>query len=57
MSWQALAPLEEDYTVFVQVLDSEDNIVGQVDSWPVQGTFPTGRWQPGEVVEDPYLVR
>jgi hypothetical protein len=57
LTWQALAPLEKDYTVFVQVLDSEDNIVGQVDSWPVQGTFPTGRWQPGEAVQDPYLVR
>ena len=56
LSWQALAPLAEDYTVFVQVLDANDQIVGQVDSWPVQGTFPTSQWLPGEEVKDRYQV-
>jgi hypothetical protein len=31
--------------------------VGQVDSWPVQGTYPTSQWQVGEVVEDKYMVQ
>jgi hypothetical protein len=31
--------------------------VGQVDSWPLQGTFPTGQWKAGELINDPYLVR
>ncbi|WP_420632288.1 DUF2723 domain-containing protein [Candidatus Leptofilum sp.] len=57
LTWQALAPLAEDYTVFVQVLDANDQIVGQIDSWPVQGTFPTSQWTPGETVEDKYLVQ
>jgi hypothetical protein len=57
ISWQSLTQMEEDFTVFVQVLDAEDKIVGQVDSWPLQGTFPTSQWQPGEFVEDPYLVQ
>jgi hypothetical protein len=56
LTWQALAPLAEDYTVFVQVLDANDGIVAQVDSWPVQGTFPTSQWVPGESVEDQYQV-
>ena len=56
LTWQALAPIEEDYTVFVQILDSKDQIVGQIDSWPQQGTFGTSLWQLGEVVEDSYLV-
>ena len=57
LTWQALAPLAEDYTVFVQVLDAQDQIVGQVDSWPVQGTFPTSQWTPGEQIEDRYQVQ
>ncbi|MBK9054280.1 MAG: hypothetical protein IPL78_26240 [Chloroflexi bacterium] len=52
LQWQALAPITDNYTVFVQVLDANDQIVGQVDSWPVQGTFPTGQWQPGQIIND-----
>ena len=57
LTWQGLAPMSEDYTVFVQVLDAADRIVGQVDSWPVQGTYPTSQWTPGQVVRDPYIVQ
>jgi hypothetical protein len=57
LHWQGLAPMSEDYTVFVQVLDAEDRIVGQIDAWPRQGTFPTGQWTPGETVRDPYRVQ
>ncbi|UCG25938.1 MAG: DUF2723 domain-containing protein [Chloroflexota bacterium] len=56
LTWQALAPMSEDYTVFVQVLDVNDRIVGQVDAWPLQGTYPTGQWAAGETVKDPYVV-
>ena len=41
----------------MQVLDAADRIVGQVDAWPVQGTFPTSQWTPGEVVRDPYVIQ
>ena len=56
LQWQALAPINENYTVFIQVLDANDQIVGQVDSWPVQGTFPTGQWQPGEIINDSITI-
>ena len=57
LTWQALAPMAEDYTVFVQVLDDQDRLVGQVDSWPMQGTYPTSQWPLGAVVEDAYRVQ
>lgn len=56
LTWQGLAPLGENYTVFVQVLDAADRIVGQVDAWPVQGTRPTSQWLPGQRIVDPYRV-
>ena len=49
--------MDQDYTVFVQVLDQQDRIVGQVDSWPLQGTYPTSQWPAGERVDDPYAVQ
>jgi 4-amino-4-deoxy-L-arabinose transferase-like glycosyltransferase len=57
LTWQALAPIDDNYTVFVQVVDAGDRIVGQVDAWPLHGTYPTGQWRPGEVVNDPYQVQ
>jgi hypothetical protein len=49
--------MAEDYTVFIQLLNAQDQIVGQVDAWPLQGTHPTSQWTPGEIVDDPYLVQ
>lgn len=57
ITWQGLSQMSEDYTVFVQVLDAAERIVGQVDAWPVQGTRPTSDWQPGEVITDPHVVQ
>ncbi|MCP4425823.1 MAG: DUF2723 domain-containing protein [Chloroflexi bacterium] len=57
LAWQSLAPIAEDYTVFIQILGANDRIVGQVDAWPLQGTHPTGQWEPGETIADPYLIQ
>jgi 4-amino-4-deoxy-L-arabinose transferase-like glycosyltransferase len=57
LHWQSLSAMSKDYTVFLQVLDDQDRIVGQVDAWPLQGTFPTSQWQPGEIVQDPYQIQ
>jgi hypothetical protein len=54
--WLAIAPPAEDWTVFVQVLAENDQIVGQVDQFPLQGTRPTSGWQRGEQISDPYRI-
>ena len=56
LHWQGLAPMNQDYTVFVQVLDDQERIVGQIDAWPRQGTFPTSQWSPGATVRDPHQL-
>jgi hypothetical protein len=50
--WQAMAPMETSYTVFTHLLDTQERTWGQVDSVPVQGSYPTTAWVPGEVVAD-----
>ncbi len=52
--WQALAPMEQSYTVFVHLLDAEEHIAGQIDAIPGLGTLPTTSWAPGEYLEDGY---
>jgi len=50
--WRCLERMEDDYTVFVHLLDAEGNIVAQGDSPPVQGHYPTTMWAVGEMVRD-----
>jgi hypothetical protein len=56
LSWQSLQAITEDYTVFVHLLGPDGRLHGQVDAWPVQGTYPTSAWTPGEVIVDRYRV-
>ncbi len=56
LTWQAVQPIAEDYTVFVHLLGPDGRLHGQVDSWPVQGTFPTSTWPIGEPISDRYSV-
>lgn len=56
LHWQGLRSMTEDYTVFVHLLGPDGLLHGQIDQWPVQGTFPTSRWEPGQPVADRYLV-
>ena len=52
--WQALSDLDEDDTVFVHGLDEEGRILAQQDNQPRNGSYPTGLWDEGEIVEDLY---
>lgn len=52
--WEALAEMDEDYTVFAQVLGGDHRIWAQKDSWPQDGAAPTSSWQPGQVIVDRY---
>jgi hypothetical protein len=54
--WQALSETNENYTVFVQLLDSTNQIVVQADQQPQGGQAPTRTWLPGEIVADPYTL-
>lgn len=50
--WQARAPIAQDYTVFVHVLDSSGQLAAQADAPPQQGRYPTRWWDEGEVIAD-----
>lgn len=54
--WEAYAPVDRDYSVFVHVVDAAGNTVAQSDGWPVCGTEPTHGWEVGDVHLDPRVV-
>jgi 4-amino-4-deoxy-L-arabinose transferase-like glycosyltransferase len=46
LEWETQAPLEQDYMLFVHLLDSDGNRVAQVDVPPGGQHLPTSIWQP-----------
>jgi hypothetical protein len=47
VQWQALAPPEQNYLMFVHVLDSSGQMVGQIDAPPAGPAAPTALWEAG----------
>lgn len=54
--WESITAVSPSYKVFIHLLDGAGNIVAQVDRPPVNGLAPTHRWQPGDLVRDPYQI-
>ncbi len=52
--WQALRPTDRPYTVFLQLLNQQGDVVGGWDSQPFGGLYPTNYWSPGEVIADTF---
>jgi hypothetical protein len=56
LHWRSLMEMDHSYTVFVQVVDSNGNMLAQTDHTPVNGSYPTTLWTEGEVVADAYRL-
>jgi len=52
--WQADVEMERSYTAYLHFLDSEGELVAQLDRLP--DGYPTSDWHPGEVVVDSYTI-
>ena len=53
LQWKTEAPLGEDYTVFLQVLDQNNHLVGQRDAKPL---VPTTEWPIDESIIDTHGI-
>jgi len=54
--WQAVAPMAEDYSIAIHLFGRDRQPLGQIDSYPGGGSYPTSLWSPGEVMYDVYRV-
>ena len=56
LDWHTIGETPDDYTVFVQVLDDDQNLWGSGDQMPRQNWFPTSDWVEGICFADDYFV-
>jgi hypothetical protein len=54
--WQALAPMEENYSVYLHLFGKDGQKIGFRDSHAGMGKYPTSRWRVGEVIKDTYML-
>lgn len=54
--WEVLAPMMTDYSVFVHLQGRDRTVMGQVNTYPGLGGWPTTLLKPGDVLADTYYV-
>jgi len=52
LHWQANAPTDDGYTMFVHVVGTDGGVLTQFDGQPQAGFYPTSFWDPGERLQD-----
>lgn len=56
LHWQTHTPPDNNYLIFVHLVNDAGEIVSQIDQIPVSGLRPTGGWRAGEVLVDSYQL-
>lgn len=54
--WRSLRPAPLNYTQFVHLVDQDGRRWGQRDREPLDGTYRTTEWEPGEVIIDRFRL-
>ena len=54
--WRSIDTPQTDYTTFIHIVDTEDQIVAQMDVQPLHGQYPTSIWSPNELIVDERTV-
>jgi len=54
--WHASGTIDQNYTVFVHLVDAKGNIIAGYDSQPRKGAAPTSRWTRYVPVVDPIVL-
>ena len=54
--WRAQRPIDKSFKVFNQAYFGDGQIVAQRDGYPVCEGRETWRWDPGELITDPYVI-
>ena len=54
--WQSLKVMERDYTVCLKLLGPHNEVIGQTDTYPGLGSYPTTFWQRGGIIKDSYAL-
>ncbi|MBI3362853.1 MAG: glycosyltransferase family 39 protein [Chloroflexi bacterium] len=55
--WQSQIAMDRDWSVFVHLIDENEIVVAQRDTYPGLGLLPTRRMWPGQTLADRYVIR
>jgi 4-amino-4-deoxy-L-arabinose transferase-like glycosyltransferase len=55
--WQAETTSNISYTIFLQLIDADGNVIAQSDRIPAGGTRPTTSWRSNEYIVDEHLLQ
>lgn len=55
--WRPLAQSDQDFSMFIRLLDPQDNLIAVVPTYPGYGRLRTTAWQPGVIYRDAYYIR
>jgi hypothetical protein len=50
--WQTNQPVDQNYSIFIHLLDADSNLLAQADGAPYAGLYPLTHWQPGQIITD-----
>ncbi|MEA3459082.1 MAG: hypothetical protein U9R11_00140, partial [Chloroflexota bacterium] len=56
LCWRSLAEMEENYSVFVHLFGRNEQPLGQADSYPGLGSYPTSLWRVGDIICETHRV-
>ncbi len=56
LHWEVLGTTPENYVLFAQLFGRQGAKVGQRDTYPGLGHYPTSFWKPGQVILDEVLI-
>ncbi|MBN1218307.1 MAG: hypothetical protein JXM69_05225 [Anaerolineae bacterium] len=54
--WEILQPMDKDFSIFIHLLGRQRQVVGQLDSYPGGGQWPTTLLSPGDILADTYVI-
>ncbi len=57
LTWQALRPVDYDYTIFLHAVHEDGQTYGENDAKPLDGALPTLKWTPGQVISDTQTIQ
>ncbi len=54
--WGSLIQMDRDWSVFVHVVDENEIVIAQRDTYPGLGLMPTRKWSVGRTLADEYVI-
>ncbi|MDX2159833.1 MAG: glycosyltransferase family 39 protein [bacterium] len=55
--WQPIRRSDQDYSLFIRLLDQYDNRLDVITTYPGHGSLRTSTWEPGRIYADEYTLR